>query len=292
MANGQQHSFFKALNFSENPIFAPFMKIRTFCGVLFVVACMASACRSEFEKVRLTNDPDKIYTAANKYYDKGEYLRAQTLYELILSQFRGRPEAEELFYRYAYSHYYQKQYTLAAHYFNSFSNTFAYSEKREEADYMSAYSKYQMSPVFRLEQSQTKEAIQGFQDFVNRYPNSMRTAECNRLIDELRAKLEQKAFASAQLYFDLGEYEAAIRSYENLVRDYPDTKHNELVRFKAVQSAYLFATKSVYEKREERYQLAIAKYMDFTRKFPNSQYKAEVESIYRNSHDEIKNLNQ
>jgi outer membrane protein assembly factor BamD len=268
------------------------MKIRTFCGVVVVLVCLLSACRSEFEKVRLTNDPDKIYAAANKYYDKDEYLRAQTLYELILSQFRGRPEAEELFYRYAYSHYYLKQYTLAAHYFNSFSNTFAYSEKREEVDYMSAYSKYLMSPVFRLEQSQTREAIQGFQDFVNRYPSSMRTAECNRLIDELRAKLEQKAFASAELYFDLGEYEAAIQSYENLVRDFPDTKHNELVRFKTVQSAYLFATKSVYERREERYQLAIDKYMDFIRKFPRSKYKAEVESIYRNSQQEIKNLNQ
>jgi len=268
------------------------MKNRTFWGVVIAVTCVLTACRSEFEKVRLSNDPDQIYAAANKYYDNAEYLRAQTLYELILSQFRGRPEAEELFFRYAYTHYNLKQYTLAAHYFESFANTFAYSEKREEADYMSAFSKYQISPGFRLEQSQTIEAIQGFQDFVNRYPASSRAPECNRLIDELRAKLEEKAFSSAELYFDLGEYEAAIRSYENMLRDFPDTKRSELVRYKVVQAAYLFATKSIYERRKERYEQAIVKYMDFIRKFPQSTYKAEVETIYGACQDQIENLNQ
>lgn len=268
------------------------MKIWSPWIILSTVAFLTIACRSEFEKVRLSGDPQEIYTAANKYYDEGEYLRALTLYELVLSQFRGRPEAEELFFRYAYTHYYLKQYTLAAHYFNSFSTTFAYSQKREEADFMGAYSNYQLSPTFRLDQSQTMEAIQGFQDFVNRYPTSPRVAECNRLIDEMRAKLEQKAFASAQLYFDIGEYEAAIQSFENMLRNFPDTDRSELVRFRIVEAAYLFAEKSIYEKRKERYEQAIEKSMAFTRKFPNSQFEAEVESIYQECQEEIKNLSQ
>lgn len=279
----------------ETCIFARLMKIRHFfvgIPVLLLLVCTISGCRSEFEKVRLSNDPDLTLTTAHKYYDDGEYLRAQTLYELILSQFRGRPEAENLFFRYAYSHYHLKQYTLASHYFNNFSTTFAYSDFREEADYMSAYASYQLSPTFRLEQSQTLAAIQGFQDFVNRYPTSPRVAECNRLIDEMRGKLEEKAYSSAALYYDIGEYEAAIHTFENMLRDFPDTDRVELVRYQIVRAAHLFAEKSVYEKRKERYELAIEKYMDFNRKFPSSIYKAEVNSIYKDSQEQLKNLNQ
>ncbi len=279
----------------ETCIFARLMKIRCFWGVLpfiLVFVCIGSGCRSEFEKVRLSNDPELTLAAAHKYYEDGEYLRAQTLYELILSQYRGRPEAETLYFQYAYSHYYLKQYTLASHYFNNFSTTFAYSDSREEADYMSAYSNFQLSPTFRLEQSQTVQAIQGFQDFVNRYPTSARVAECNRLIDEMRAKLEEKAFAGGALYYDIGEYEAAIHSFENMLRDFPDTERVELVRFRILRAAYLFAEKSVYEKRKERYELAMEKYMDFTRKFPKSNYQAEAETIYKDCQEQIKNLNQ
>ena len=280
---------------TESLIFAPFMKIRSIWRVmpiLFVVAGIIGGCRSEFEKVRLSNNPESTLNAANKYYDDEEYLRAQTLYELVLSQYRGRPEAESLYFRYAYTHYYLKQYTLAAHYFANFSTTFAYSDFREDADYMSAYSDYQLSPGFRLEQSQTVEAIQGFQDFVNRYPGSARVAECNALIDEMRAKLEEKAYASAALYYDIGEYEAAIQSFENMLRDFPETAKVELVRFQILQAAYYFAVKSVYEKRNGRYQLAVEKYMDFKRKFPKSKYQAEAKSIYDDCREQLKNLNQ
>jgi len=279
----------------ESLIFARLMKIRSIWGVmptLFVLVCITGGCRSEFEKVRISNDPERTLTAAHKYYDDGEYLRAQTLYELILSQYRGRPEAEKLFFQYAYTHYYLKQYTLAAHYFESFSTTFGYSDYREEADYMAAYSNYQLSPTFRLDQSQTLKAIEGFQNFINRYPLSPRVPECNRLIDELRAKLEMKAYSSAVLYYDIGEYEAAIRSFENMLQDFPETERVELVRFQILKAAYLFAGKSIYEKRTERYELAIEKYNDFIRKFPNSKYKADAESILEDCQEQIKNLNQ
>jgi outer membrane protein assembly factor BamD len=157
---------------------------------------------------------------------------------------------------------------------------------------MAAYSKFQLSPSFRLEQSHTIEAIQGFQDFVNRYPTSPRVAECNRLIDEMRAKLEEKAYSSANLYYEIGEYEAAIQSFENMLRDFPDTERIEFVRFRILRAAHLFAEKSIYEKRKERYALAVEKYMDFIRKFPNSTYQAEAETIYQDCQEQIKIFNQ
>src|SRR5690606_31360039 len=99
-----------------------------------------------------------------------------------------------------------------------------------------------------------------------------------------------KAFASAQLYFDIERYQAAIQAFENMLREFPDTDKGELVRYRIVEAAYRYAQKSVYERRKERYELTVEKYMEFIRKFPNSQYKAAVESIYKDSREQIENL--
>ena len=106
------------------------MKIRHFCtGMLVVVIVIAgAACRSEFEKARLSNDPEYVLKEANNYYDNKDYVKAQTLYELVLNQYRGTAEAEEIYFRYANTFYMLNQFTLSAHYFKNFATTFAYSK--------------------------------------------------------------------------------------------------------------------------------------------------------------------
>ena len=92
---------------------------------IILIFSLLTACRSSFEQVRLSNDPPLILTESIKFYDKGDYLRAQTLMELILNQYRGTREGEELFFKYSYTHYHLGSYALAATYFTIFSSTFA-----------------------------------------------------------------------------------------------------------------------------------------------------------------------
>jgi outer membrane protein assembly factor BamD len=161
-----------------------------FIGILL----LSSGCRSEFERVRASADPNLLYNKAVEYYEEGEYLRAQTLLELIISSFRGRKEAEKIYFYYANTHYHLGKFILSSYYFKNFANTFTTSELREEAEYMSAYSYFRLSPSFRLDQGYSEKAIEGFQNFVNAYPSSPRVEKCNALIDQLRRKLEKKGF--------------------------------------------------------------------------------------------------
>ena len=207
------------------------------------------ACKSEFEKVRAGGDPTTIYNKAFEYYEKEDYLKAQTLFELIIGGLRGKVEAEKVYFYYAYTHYYLKKYITAAYYFNSFANTFSNSEFREEADFMKAMSNYSMSPNFRLDQSYTLKAIGDFQLFVNTYPNSTRVDRCNLLIDEMRRKLEKKSLDEANLYFDLRQYQAATHTYEGLIQDFPETPNMESIRYKMSLAAFLLAENSIYEKK-------------------------------------------
>jgi outer membrane protein assembly factor BamD len=85
---------------------------------------------------------------------------------------------------------------------------FLISKYTEEAEYMTAFCQYKLSPSFRLDQEPSLKAINAFQDFANKYPESERVPECNEHIDELRAKLEEKAYEEGMLYYNLSQFEA------------------------------------------------------------------------------------
>jgi outer membrane protein assembly factor BamD len=266
-----------------------FNRLTTF--VLFlVVIFIASSCKSSFEKLRTSNDPEKVLVAADKYYKDGKYLKAQILYEIVLPYFKGKKQADDIYYNYAYTHYNLEDYILAAHYFKSYSKSFINSPHREECLYMAAYSEYVISPQPQLDQGQTNKAIDDFQLFVNTFPDSKRVETCNKNIDELRKKLEVKEFQAGQLYYNVGKYISAIISLENMLKDYPETNKEEKVRLLILKSAYNYAKNSVYNKKEERYNDALDKYKQYIKKFPKSKKLKIVKKIHKNTLLELKKI--
>ncbi len=256
-----------------------------------VIWVLGTSCKSEFERIRSSGDPDLLFKKAEAYYNDTEYQKARTLYELIISSFRGRPEAEQIYFKYAYTYYYLEEYILASYYFKNFAQTYTISPLREEADFMSAYSNYQLSPTFRLDQTYTLKAIDELQAFTNLYPNSLRVQECNILIDQMRAKLEKKAFEEGKLYFNLRLYQSATHTFENLLKDFPETKNAEEVRYMIIRAYYLLAENSVVERQQERFQETIDKASAFLSRYPNSAYNKEVSNLQNNSSKRINQLN-
>ncbi|MBK9981621.1 MAG: outer membrane protein assembly factor BamD [Saprospiraceae bacterium] len=263
--------------------------MRFFIYSLLIISTLTS-CKSEFEQVRISNDPARILKTSIKYYDAGDYLRAQTLMELILNQFRGTSQGEELFFKYAYTHFHLANYELAATYFTNFTTTFGYSSYTEEADYMIAYSYYKQSPSFRLDQDPSIKAIDAFQDFANKYPQSDRVPECNKLIDELRSKLEEKAYAQGQLYYDLSQYQAAVTSFKNMLSSFPESSRAENIRFLILKASYEYAARSVYAKRAERYEEAKTMYTEYMNRYPKGPHAKDAREINKQIQSNSKNL--
>jgi len=255
---------------------------------LILATCLLFSCKSAFEEIRRSNDPKATLEAANKYYEEEDYLKAQALYELAISFYRGKSEAEDLYYNYAYTYYHLNQYTLAAYYFNNFTKTFYNSTRKEEIAFMAAYSNYKLSPSYKLDQQPSVTAIDQLQVFINTYPSSPRVDESNKLIDEMREKLETKSFEQANLYYKLNNYQSAMASFENLLKDYPETKRQELVRLLVIKSNYELAKKSVYEKMQKRLEDTIEKCNKFERKFPDSKDLGEVKDIKDFCYNELK----
>lgn len=246
-----------------------------------------TSCKSNFEKIRSSGDVELILKNAFLYYEKKDYLKAQTLFELVMNNLRGRSEAEKAYYYYADCHFQLREFVLAAYYFKNFSNSYTNSAYREDAAFMSAYSNYKQSPLYRLDQTPTVKAIEEFQTFVNLFPDSKRVDECNKLIDECRRKLEQKAMAEGELYFNLRQYQSATISFDNLLKDYPETIDAEKVRYLIARSGYLLSENSVVEKQEDRYRATMTRCDDFLDKYPNGKYTKEVKDMKRNAEKAI-----
>ena len=242
------------------------------------------------KKIRKGTDYELKYRKALEYFEGEDYYKAQVLLEQIIPVFRGGKRTEEIYFKYAYTHFHSKQYILAAHYFKNFATNFPNSIHAEEARFMVAYSHYKLSPSYRLEQTYTNKAIGDFQLFINTYPNSDRVNEANRLIDEMRVKLEQKAFAQADLYFQLNDYKSATHTYKTALKDYPDAKDAERARFMIVRSTFKLAQNSIDLVKVERYKETIEAYDEFVSRHPDSPYSKEVQTIFETSTQRMKKL--
>jgi outer membrane protein assembly factor BamD len=80
----------------------------------------------------------------------------------------------------------------------------------------------------------------------------------------------------------MGLYEAAIKSYQNVLKEYPDTDFKEDILFDILKSYYNYAGKSISHKQTERYQSALDSYNEFAYSFPDSKYMKEAKNMRRN----------
>ncbi|MDJ1500856.1 outer membrane protein assembly factor BamD [Xanthocytophaga agilis] len=249
---------------------------------IILLSLFTTGC-SEFERLRKSNDLPKKVKAAFEYYDQKRYYRADILFEEVLPLIQGAPEAEKGTFYHAYCKYYLGDYVLSKYQFQKFYETYARSQFAEEAMYMSAVSLYADSPIYTLDQTNTIEAIGALQNFINTYPNSKYVEESTNLINELRVKLEKKAFEAALLYSRTGNHKAALVAFNNFQRGYPDSDYNEEVAFRKVESAYLLAEQSIQSKQVERYQEAISSYESFLDRYPQSKFLRRAETYYEKS---------
>ncbi len=224
--------------------------MRKFLSVLLIAFVVASC--SQYQRAIKSEDAGVKFTEAVRQYDKGKYAKAIRLFEQIAPAYRGKPQAEKMFYLFAMSYYKTEQYYLAGYQFDSFTSSYPKSEKVEEASYLGAKSYSMLSPVYSLDQADTVKAIGKLQNFIDAYPNSEYFAEANAALKVLTDKLEKKAFEIAKQYNTVSDYKAALVALDNFIADFPGTPYKEEALYYKFDSAYQLAINSVPSKMEER----------------------------------------
>jgi len=223
-----------------------------------------------------------------EYYLDKQYVKCNEILTQILPSYRATEYAEELTWISAQSLYGMRDYILAGSQFKNFSDVYPYSDHAEEANFLAAMCDYNLSPRASLEQENTRNALEGFQLFVRRFPSSSRLNEAELLIKELEEKLVAKSYLNAKLYYDMNQYKAAVVALNNSLKEYPATVYREEMMYLKLYSLFLYAENSYYTRQKERYQETLDDYYSFKEEFPGSKYLKDVEKIYAETAKNLK----
>jgi outer membrane protein assembly factor BamD len=257
--------------------------------IAFLAMMLAASCGS-FDKVKKSGDVNLRLTKANEYYDKKNYSNANELYRDLLPVLRGTKNYEQLFYRYAYSFYYQEDYPTAALYFKNFTEYFPTSKDAEECEFMHALCLVKMAPKSNLDQTNTIKSMEALQAFINMHPSSKRLAEANQYIEESRKKLETKEASAANLYFHIGQFKASSIAYKEVINQYPESPNADYYQYMVVRSLYEYAKVSITEKQVERYVNTMTAYKDLLDVYPSSKYVKDAERYQLLANNSLKKL--
>ncbi len=261
-------------------------------GLVFLLSVLILSSCGEYNKVLKSTDYEMKYEYAKKYYEEKKYSKAYTILEDILPVFRGTSRAEEALYLIAQSYYGAKDYETAGQYFTTYYTSYPRGEFAEPARYYAGYGYYLDSPDPRLDQAGTYKAINEFQLFLEYYPKSDKIDEAQKLLFELQDKLAEKELLSAKLYYNLGDYlgnnyESAVITAENAIREYPFSKHKEEFHIIILRSRYEEAVRSVEEKKEERMREVVDEYYTYLNEFPEGKYLKEAKKIFESASKKI-----
>jgi len=263
-----------------------FKKMRRFIPIILVVLAVSSC---KYEKLLKSRDYKLKYHKALDYYADEDYMRAEGLFEQLKPVLRGTVQADTVYFYAAYCSFNQKSYLLASHYFDEFKKYYGNSPFVEEAEFMNAYSMYYLSPKPSLDQTYSYQTIALLGLYMSRYPNSERTDQCINIIEELKNKLIEKSFQSAKLYYNLGDYKAAIIALNNSIEEFPATKYREDMFYLVLKSKFLLAEGSVIGKKTERYQSMVDEYYAFSGEFSESNYIQEAKDMFDIANSKLKN---
>ncbi len=255
------------------------MKKKILQAAVFVAVGLMFAGCSGFSKLLKGNDYELKYTKAFEYYDAKKYDKALQLFEQVMPVYKGLDKGEKVMYYYTMCNYLVKDYYSAGYYFRKFAQTYPHSEYNEQAMFLGAYCYYLDSPKPSLDQESTNLAINEFELFLSKYPDTPKKDSCNMLLDKLRLKLQTKSYNNAYLYYKLGYYKAATISLRNSLEDYPDSPFRENLVYYIAKASYLYADKSVVEKKGERFATADKELAAYIDAYPSGKYIRDVRKM-------------
>lgn len=261
------------------------MKVPNYLFTTILILCIGC---SDYQKALKSEDVAVKNNLAVELYEQGKYRKAAQLFTQLKELYRGKPQAERIVFFYANSLLETRNYILAAYEFETFVKAYPKSQKTEEASFLMAYSHYKISPNFSLDQTETYEALDKIQEFIDKYPSSERMEQANAMAQELRIKTERKGFETAKQYNTIRDYKASIKALDNFIADNPGTSYREGALFVQFTAATTLAINSVEYKKQNRLEDAKSKYENFKRLYPDSAHMEDAKEMMEDIEKEIR----
>ncbi|WP_112379659.1 outer membrane protein assembly factor BamD [Flagellimonas maritima] len=267
-----------------------FFRMRAFLSILTIIILFSSC--SEYQKVLKNEEVKPKYDLAQKFYDEGDFKRANRLYEQIVPKYVGKPQGERVMFFFANTYFQLEDYYLSGYQFERFIKSYPKSDKIQEATFLGAKSYYELSPRYSLDQTDTDKALTKLQSFINTYPDSEYFEESNTMAKELTSKKEKKQIEIAKQFNKLGQFNypilvSAITAFDNFISDNPGSIYREEALYYRIESATSLALNSTENRKKERLEEALDSYNTLLRYYPETEYKKKADDLAKKVQGEL-----
>ena len=247
-----------------------------------VCALGVFACKSQYEVLLASNDVDAKYEAAMNYFNNKKYQKAAQLFESMAVLTSGTSRDDTVQYYWGLSNYRNKDFYTAESNFDRFVQNFPRSPFALDAEFYRLDCLYRATYRWELDQMPTRSCMAAISEYMREHPeNDIHQEACRAMMTDLQERLDRKDFEAGRQYYNMEDYPAARVKLRNVLKTNSDNVYREDVLYYTAMASYHYARLSVWQKQQERYLVFVDDYLNFIGEYPESHYRAELDSHYR-----------
>ena len=234
-------------------------------GLLTIYSC------SLFTEEIVPDSPRALLKEGIRALKLKQTFRSQALLEQLVEDFPDSKERKEAMLLLARSHYSFEQYEEAKFHFQKFIDLYPAHKNADRAYFFKAMSDYQRVDIASRDQTATKEARDGFQQFIDKFPKSPYLKQVKQNIIKCNHMIAKNIFEVGKFYYRTGSYLSAITRFKALIKDHSKQKFFDEAAFLLAESHY----------HEQSFKEALLLYKKFVKRYPKSQFTIKAKKRLR-----------
>ena len=255
-----------------------------------LVLLAAFACKSQYEVLLTSSDVDAKYNAAMDYFQKKKYQKAAQLFESMAVLTNGTARDDTVQYYWGLSNYRNKDYYTAESNFSRFVQNFPRSPFAPDAQFYRLDCLYRATYRWELDQQPSRACMDAINQYLREYQDDLPHREaCQKMLHDRQDRLDRKDFEAGKQYYVMEDYPAARVKLKNVLKANSENFYREDVLYYTAMASYHYARLSVKDKQKERYLTFVDDYLNFVGEYPESRYKKELDGIYKDVQEQLKN---
>jgi len=173
------------------------------------------------KKVDMTRaTPDGLYQQGVEYYQDGSYKKAVEVFQRLKEEYPLSRFAIMAEMGIADSHFSDKQYVEAELGYREFISLHPTNENLPYVMYQLGMCHFNEIPTVDRDQSEAFKALKEFERLIQRFPTSKFAFLAEKMVRECKKTLGEHEFYVGEFYLNTGKYQAALRRFEKVAREY------------------------------------------------------------------------
>jgi outer membrane protein assembly factor BamD len=188
-------------------------------SVSLLGGCSISEWFSTQEKPKTVSD---LMEMGEDLFDEGRYAESGEVFQAIKDRYPYSGYAAVAEVRLADGHYERNEFEEAYIVYNDFERLHPKNERIPYVMYRKGMCEFEQITAMDREQSYAIRARIEFQRLIRRFPENGYADKAKKHLRRTLLYLTEYELSVGHFYFKMGEYEAALNRYTQLIKNYPD----------------------------------------------------------------------